>query len=74
MGVAFYLTSLDALIDTKLIDLPLRHDAYNGLFTQAGLFVLAFGLVLTGPGPLSVDRAIFRRKDSSAALPENDES
>lgn len=29
------------------------------LFTQLGLFVLAFGVMLTGAGPLSLDRLLF---------------
>lgn len=36
---------------------------FNRLFCQAGLFVLAFGVFLTGPGALSLDRVIFRPAD-----------
>ena len=71
MGVAFYLTSLPALLDvgtvfTGLFKLPM--DAFNGMFAQLGLFVLAFGVFLTGAGPISLDRALFRK-----TVDENDD-
>jgi uncharacterized membrane protein YphA (DoxX/SURF4 family) len=64
MGVAFYVTSLPDLLDvgnvfTGLFKLPL--DVFNGMFTQLALFVLAFGVFLTGAGPISLDRAVFRK-------------
>lgn len=64
MGVAFYLTSLPALLDvgnvfTGLFNLPM--DVFTGMFAQLGLFVLAFGVFLTGAGPISLDRALFRK-------------
>lgn len=65
MGVAFYLTSM-----TSYIDDPLGaasgingYALFNQTFTQLGLFVLAFGIFLTGPGPLSIDRLLFRPRD-----------
>lgn len=64
MGVAFYVTSLPALLGagnlfTGLFNLPM--DVFTGMFTQLGLFVLAFGVFLTGAGPISLDRALFRK-------------
>lgn len=66
MCTAFYVTSLPALLGvgnlfTGLFNLPM--DAFNGMFTQLGLFVLAFGVFLTGAGPISLDRALFRKGD-----------
>jgi uncharacterized membrane protein YphA (DoxX/SURF4 family) len=31
------------------------------MFAQLALFVLAFGVFLTGAGPISLDRALFRK-------------
>ena len=31
------------------------------MFAQLGLFVLAFGVFLTGAGPISLDRVLFRK-------------
>jgi uncharacterized membrane protein YphA (DoxX/SURF4 family) len=58
MAMAFYLTSLDK-IDSyfRMEDLG----QFNTLFCQLGLFVLAFGVFLTGPGRLSLDRMLFGR-------------
>jgi len=58
MGVAFYLTSWPLLQDTSLFALAIPD--YNRLFAQAGLFALAFGVLLTGPGAVSLDRLLFR--------------
>lgn len=38
---------------------------FNLVFAQMGLFVLALGVFLVGPGALSLDRAIFRRSRGS---------
>ncbi len=64
MGVAFCLTSVPALLDagnvfTGLFNL--KTDVFTGMFTQLGLLVLAFGVFLTGAGPISLDRALFRK-------------
>ncbi len=64
MGVAFCLTSVPALLGagnvfTGLFNLPM--DVFTGMFTQLGLLVLAFGVFLTGAGPISLDRALFRK-------------
>ena len=59
MGVAFYLTSWNLLLDSHLFDLKVPD--FNRMFTQTGLFVLAFGVFLTGAGPISLDRALFRK-------------
>ena len=59
MGVAFYLTSWTLLLDSHLFDLKVPD--FNQMFTQTGLFVLAFGVFLTGAGPISLDRALFRK-------------
>ena len=59
MGVAFYLTSWNVLLDSHLFGLKVPE--FNRMFTQTGLFVLAFGVFLTGAGPISLDRALFRK-------------
>ena len=59
MSVAFYLTSWNVLLDSHLFSLEVT--AFNQMFTQTGLFVLAFGVFLTGAGPISLDRALFRK-------------
>ena len=56
----FYLTSFDALQMKGWSLFNLTVPEYNRLFCQAGLFVLAFGIFLIGPGPLSLDRLLFR--------------
>ncbi len=64
MGFAFYLTSLPALLDPGLFELALgidHYEAFNRMFCQLGLGILALGVFLTGPGPLSLDRALFGR-------------
>jgi uncharacterized membrane protein YphA (DoxX/SURF4 family) len=58
MGMAFYLTSLEIVTDTWIF--KATHEQGHQIFAQAGLFVLAFGVFLTGAGALSLDRAIFR--------------
>lgn len=59
MGVAFHLTSWSLLLDSHLFSLKVPD--FNRMFTQTGLFVLAFGVFLTGAGPISLDRALFRK-------------
>jgi uncharacterized membrane protein YphA (DoxX/SURF4 family) len=64
MVAAFALTTFPVLQSTSLLQLPIPD--YTRLIVQLALFVLAFGIVLTGPGPLSLDRFIF----TSAAPPK----
>ncbi len=59
MGCAFYLTTWVAIGEHGWFSLPVSQ--FNTMFTQLGLFVLAFGVLLTGPGAVSLDRALFRR-------------
>lgn len=61
MGVAFYLVSMKA---NGIFTMDPRTFALDGMkfstaYLQAGLFVLAFGIFLTGAGPLSLDRMLF---------------
>ena len=47
--------------------------AFNSAAAQIGLFALAFGVLLTGPGPISLDRAFFGgspRPEPPAPKPE----
>lgn len=61
MGVAFYLVSMkmNGIFDMDPRRFALDIAKYNTAYCQAGLFVLAFGIFLTGPGPLSLDRMLF---------------
>lgn len=64
MVVAFLLTSLDPFLATGWFGMMKSSDGillFNRVFCQLGLFALAFGVFLTGPGPMSLDGAIFRR-------------
>jgi len=50
-------------------------DAYNAMFAQAALFVLALGVFFTGPGPLSLDAVLFAKdRPKPAADPPPAES
>lgn len=59
MGVAFYFTSLPALLQANWMVNTLGMMEMNTLAVQLSLFVLAFGILLTGAGPLSLDRILF---------------
>lgn len=73
MGVAFYLTSLGVVSETMIYQLMPDHVGdFNRLFVQLALFVLAFGIFLTGPGRLSVDGFIFGKRDDRT-FTEDDE-
>lgn len=75
MGVAFYTTSMDYLSGFPMSTYEVattNMELYQRVFVQLGLFVLAFGVFLTGPGPLSLDRLIMPRK-SSGEYDEDDE-
>lgn len=54
MGVAFFLTSLDGVLATKIFAMPIPD--FNRFASQLSLFALAFGLMLTGAGSASIDR------------------
>jgi uncharacterized membrane protein YphA (DoxX/SURF4 family) len=61
MGTAFYLVSMkmNNIFATDPRVFALDVVKFNTAYCQAGLFVLAFGIFLTGPGPLSLDRMLF---------------
>jgi len=67
MGVAFYTTTLmgdEGLLASGLsyliTDTGLNMEHFPGMFLQLSLFVLAFGVFLTGGGAMSLDRMLFR--------------
>jgi len=64
MGVAIYMTTWQPYFDAGPLVVAAGetdgHMLYNAIFSQLGLFVLSFGLLLTGPGPLSLDRLLFK--------------
>lgn len=59
LAALFVMTSLPAIKSNGIFSLGA--DQQNLVFAQMGLFVLALGTFLVGPGALSLDRAIFRR-------------
>jgi uncharacterized membrane protein YphA (DoxX/SURF4 family) len=61
MATAFYLVSLPFVQTVSPLDWATAANiaAFNTLLAQLGLFALAFGVLLTGPGPLSIDRILF---------------
>jgi uncharacterized membrane protein YphA (DoxX/SURF4 family) len=63
MALAFHIMSMDAFLDAPFAIAQKHENAamFNQVYAQLALFVLAFGIFITGPGPLSLDRAIFRR-------------
>jgi len=67
MAVAFLLTSWPTLQNTSLFALSVAD--FNKLYCQTGLFVLAFGVMLTGAGALSLDRMIFRPSAPEGDVP-----
>jgi uncharacterized membrane protein YphA (DoxX/SURF4 family) len=59
MGVALYLTSLPELQDIGFKLFQMKPKEFSTFGLQSALFVLAFGIFLTGAGPLSLDRFLF---------------
>lgn len=59
MGVAFYLTSWPALVAVGFRPLAMDPAQFSTTMLQSALFVLSFGVFLTGAGPLSLDRLLF---------------
>jgi uncharacterized membrane protein YphA (DoxX/SURF4 family) len=57
MGCAFYMTSLEPVLDYGVLNLPMP--IFNQVFTQICLFVMAIGIAMTGAGGLSIDRLLF---------------
>jgi uncharacterized membrane protein YphA (DoxX/SURF4 family) len=63
MGMAFYLTTVrfNGVFDQWPWDFAQNIPNFNQMYSQLGLGVLALGIFLTGPGPLSFDRLFFGR-------------
>ena len=70
MGFAFWLTSWPALVAAGGWDVLLKLAADGSTFStmclQLSLFVLAFGIFLTGPGAASLDHIVFGRTKSES--------
>ena len=60
MLVAFYLTTWPSIANNGLIGHLENMQAASTGFLQMSLFVLAFGVFLTGAGALSLDRFLFK--------------
>ncbi|MSR42294.1 MAG: DoxX family protein [Phycisphaerales bacterium] len=70
--IRFWLTAAPALQGTWFFGTP--EAELNLAFAQLGLIVLAFGVVLTGPGALSMDHYLFRSgKKAKGSKPAADE-
>lgn len=69
MGTAFYLVSMgiNNVHQMHPFEFARNVAAFNVVVSQLGLFVLAFGIFLTGPGPLSLDRMLFSRPPADDA-------
>lgn len=57
MAMAFWLTSLSVMQTTYGFDLPV--EIHNRVFVQCALGVLALWVMVTGPGPVSLDAILF---------------
>ena len=58
LGMALYLVSykINGMFKMNPFDWPLHKEAFAQLFTEMSLIVLAFAIVVGGPGCLSIDR------------------
>jgi len=58
LGMALYLVSykINGMFTMNPFDWPLHKEAFAQLFTEMSLIVLAFAIVVGGPGCLSIDR------------------
>jgi len=78
MGTAIYLTTWSAyFITTGPFAAAQGGDGsllFNQTFTQLGLGLLALGIFLTGPGPLSLDRLVFGKRGGQAGAGETAEA
>jgi uncharacterized membrane protein YphA (DoxX/SURF4 family) len=72
LAALFVMTSLPAIKSNGIFSLGA--DQQNLVFAQMGLFVLALGTFLVGPGALSLDRAIFRRSARRAGKQKSRQS
>lgn len=72
---AMYFRSMGLLPNTgNPLELALSEnlDQFNILIRYLSLCVLAFGVMLTGPGPISLDRLLFKREPSEDEELQND--
>jgi uncharacterized membrane protein YphA (DoxX/SURF4 family) len=75
MAVAFYMTTWPVLREQNMnlfaiaADMTGGYADFNRMYCQLGLFALALGVFLTGAGPVSLDRWLFR----GSASPKVDE-
>jgi uncharacterized membrane protein YphA (DoxX/SURF4 family) len=76
MAVAFYLTSWPVLVDLGpfgiAADIEGGYANFNRMYVQLALFVLAFGVFLTGGGAISLDRWIFRQSSPARSDDERE--
>lgn len=80
MGMAFYLTTMQgdpaAGVPPVFSVVPWTYaentGAFNTMFSQLGLGVLALGILLTGPGPISLDRLFFGKRGGGSGQDDGD--
>ena len=76
MGVAFYLTSMNAaglpggvnVFDVHPFDFAQNTTAFNTMFSQIGLLFCALLILLASAGPLSIERVLFGRRRGTDEL------
>jgi len=76
MGVAFYIVTIgfNGFLTQTInpIEFARETDAFKTAFLQLGLGLLALGIFLTGPGPISFDRIFFGRHRGDGSGAEDD--
>lgn len=77
IGSAFYASSFPLFADPGVFgiaaDMTNNYGLFHQVYAQLGLLVLALCVMLAGPGPVSLDRLIFRpsrTSDQAADLPD----
>lgn len=71
---AFYQVTLEqnGMFDMNPFDWRSHSGMWYAIVSQAGLFVLALGLFLTGGGPLCIDSLLWRRRAPAPAAKKGD--
>ncbi|UCD74660.1 MAG: DoxX family membrane protein [Phycisphaerales bacterium] len=73
MGVAFYIVTMgiNGMLTQTInpIEFSKNIGAFNTMFAQLGLGLLALGIFLAGPGPISLDRLFFGGQRGEKPVP-----
>jgi len=73
LGASFWFTSIQstAMFDRNPLDWAADAPAFQGMFFTLAMFVLALGVLMTGPGVLALDRLLWPGKAGAASPPEH---